>query len=155
MLGKSPRIVGLGLGMAALLLAASAAADDAKLYRWVDKDGHVHYGDQPAAGNASTVNLRSINSSDSSSDVARAAAADKQSAACKQKGDQLKTYQNASSITETDALGNKHEYTPQEQQQLVEKTSKYMDDNCGGAPAAAAPQDASAAAPAAPPAPAQ
>jgi hypothetical protein len=34
----------------ALLLLAAAAAHAQQLYRWVDKDGKVHYGDKPPAG---------------------------------------------------------------------------------------------------------
>lgn len=141
----------MGLGVvlaAATLLAATAAAQDTKLYRWVDKDGHVHYGDQPAPStNASEVDLHAINTADSPGDAAKAADADKQAAACKTKGDQLKSYQNATSITETDALGNKHEYTQQQQQQLVANTQKYLQDNCGGGNATDAATPASAPAP--------
>jgi hypothetical protein len=139
MLGKAPRIgLGIVLAAAALLAATAAAQDSSKLYRWVDKDGHVHYGDQqPVNNNSSEVNLHSINASDSSDDAAKAAAADKQAAACKQKTEQLGEYQKAASITETDALGNKHEYSPQEKDQLVAKTQKYVDDNCGGSAASA------------------
>jgi hypothetical protein len=133
MQGKAPRT---GLIVVAMLLAASAAAQDSKLYRWVDKDGHVHYGDQPG-GNASQINLHSINTSDSAAnDSIKAAAVQKQTATCQQKSDQLTQYQKATSITETDALGNQHQYTPEEQSRLVANTQKYLDDNCSGSAAA-------------------
>ena len=148
MQGKAPRI---GVLVVTLLLAATAAAqDNSRLYRWVDKDGHVHYGDQPAGNNASEVNLRSINTTDSlANDPAKAAAADKQAAACKQKADQFSQYQKASSITETAALGNQHQFSDDEKAQLIAKTQKYLDDNCGGAPAAAPAANAANGAPAA------
>jgi hypothetical protein len=139
MQGKAPRIGrDIGLFVVTLLVAASAAAQDSKLYRWVDKDGHVHYGDQPGANsNASPVNIRSINTTDNlASDPAKAAAAQKQAEACKQKSDQFGQYQKASTITETDALGNKHEYSADEKNQLIAKTQKYLDDNCGGSASA-------------------
>lgn len=125
----TPRI---GLLLAALLCSAAAAADTANLYRWVDKDGRVHYGDQPGA-NAQRLNPKTLNSADDeggSSGGAADAAATKQAAQCKQKSEQLTTYQKAASVTETDALGNQHEYTPDEKDQLVAKTQKYLDDHC-------------------------
>lgn len=135
---KAPRTVrGIGLAALTLLLAANAAAQDSsKLYRWVDKDGHVHYGDQPGSSNASQVNLKAINGSDSiAGDPVKAATEQKQASVCKQKSDQLGQYQKASSITETDAMGNQHQYSPEEQTQLVASTQKYLDDNCSGSAA--------------------
>jgi len=131
-----PRIGLLGLAAASLLFCAVAGADaDAKLYRWVDKDGHVHYGDQ-AAPNAKPVNPKQPANSDDVDDAAAKAAADKQAAECKGKNDQLTRYKNAASINETDALGNTREYTAEQKDQLVAKTQKYVDEHCG-APAPA------------------
>ena len=128
----------IGLAVAAVLAAASAAAADPTLYRWVDKDGHVHYGDQPAGGNAQTINPKVMGGGDAGSGTsdADAAAAAKQAAACKAKSDELTRYQGATSITETDALGNTRDYTPDQKDQLVARTQKYIDEHCG-APAPA------------------
>jgi hypothetical protein len=38
-------------------LAASLAAASQEIYRWVDKDGIVHYSDQPGAPNAELINV--------------------------------------------------------------------------------------------------
>jgi hypothetical protein len=38
-------------------LAASLAAASQEIYRWVDKDGVVHYSDQPGAANAELINV--------------------------------------------------------------------------------------------------
>jgi hypothetical protein len=43
-----------------LLIALGAASADTQVYRWVDKDGKVHYSDQPVAG-AEKVELKPIN----------------------------------------------------------------------------------------------
>ena len=48
------------ISAAALLAAAGMAASADQVYRWVDKDGHVHYSQTPPAStamNAETVNI--------------------------------------------------------------------------------------------------
>ena len=48
------------ISAAVLLAAAGMAASADHVYRWVDKDGHVHYSQTPPAGthvNAQTVNI--------------------------------------------------------------------------------------------------
>ena len=144
---RAPGIVLIGLAAASLLLSAAAGAE-ATLYRWVDKDGHVHYGDQ-AAANARPVNPKLLNNGEdasaasSSSGASTASTASstpnaaKQAAVCKTKSDELIRYQGASSITETDALGNSREYNAEQKDQLIAKTQKYLSDNCANAPAAA------------------
>ena len=122
----------IGLAVTALLWTGSAAAADPTLYRWVDKDGHVHYGDQ-AAPNAKQINPKRLGTEDadaSAGDAAAAAASAKQAAECKSKSDQLGRYQSATSITETDALGNTHDYSAEQKDQLVAKTQQYLDQHC-------------------------
>ena len=133
---------GLTAVLAAALLLGATAGADATLYRWVDKDGHVHYGDDPAA-NAQQVNPNRLDghtdsSSSGSGDTSAAAAA--KLAECKRKSDDLARFQNAITISETDALGNTKEYTAEQKDQLVAKTKKYVADNCAapGAPGAPA-----------------
>ncbi len=129
------RIGLIGLAVTALLWACSAAAADATLYRWVDKDGHVHYGDQ-AAPNAKQVNPKRLGNEDadaSAGDAAAAAASAKQAAECQSKNDQLGRYKSATSITETDALGNTRDYSAEQKDQLVAKTQQYIDAHCSAA----------------------
>jgi hypothetical protein len=131
----TPGMALVGLAVASLFFCAVASADTStKLYRWVDKDGHVHYGDQPAAPNAKPVNPKVPGSEDAqdAADAAAKAAADKQAAECKSKNDQLGRYKGATTVSETDALGNTREYTDEQRDQLVTKTQKYVDDHCGG-----------------------
>lgn len=113
---------GLILGLASLLLCGAALAQQSQtLYRWVDKDGHVHYGDNAAlAPNAKPVNPNMLNGGEDNSSVNDAAAAGKQ-ANCKAKTDDYNRYKSASSITETDALGNSRTYTPEEKDKLLER----------------------------------
>ena len=46
-------------------LAVSLAAASQEIYRWVDKDGIVHYSDQPGASNAELINVIEPNGYDS------------------------------------------------------------------------------------------
>lgn len=124
----------IGLAAAALLACAAASADPT-LYRWVDKDGHVHYGDQPGDPKAQLVAPKPSGGASSSGGDADAAAAAKQAAVCKGKNDELDRYKSATTITETDALGNSREYTAEQKDQLLARTQKYLDEHCA-APAA-------------------
>jgi len=126
----------IGLVAVSLFLCGAAGADGT-LYRWVDKDGHVHYGDDPAANkanNAREVAPNPLNSgTDSGSSSAGDDAAAKQAAECKNKSDVLGRYKNAATINETDALGNTREFSAEEKDQLIAKTQKYLDDHCATA----------------------
>ncbi len=53
----------IALILAAMLL--SLAAEPQEIYRWVDKDGVVHYADQPGAANAERVEIANYNSYES------------------------------------------------------------------------------------------
>lgn len=126
-----------GLWLAALLCGAAWA--QAPVYRWVDAGGQVHYGDQPpptatlvkpAAPPAAAAAATPAVSADDTA---------KQAEACKHSKDQLGAYSTASTINETDALGNVHQYSAEEKQALVTKTQKYLDEHCAGMTAAAAP----------------
>jgi hypothetical protein len=125
MRGIAPAVV-LAAAIAAQLGVAASAQSGGSLYRWVDKDGHVHYGDQPAA-NAQRLTPKGT---DSSADAP--VVDDKQVALCKQKQEQFDTYTKAGTITETDALGNKHEYSPDEKTQLLSQTQQYLEQHCAG-----------------------
>jgi len=59
------------LGAAALILtlAASGIAFSGDIYKWVDEDGHVHYGDKPVGAQSERMSIRST-----STDPARIAA---------------------------------------------------------------------------------
>ncbi len=44
----------LKLGLATLMFLAAGAAGADQIYKWIDKDGKVHYGDRPSAGAKTT-----------------------------------------------------------------------------------------------------
>ena len=117
------------IAWAALLFAGAAAAD--QVYRWVDKNGQVHYSDQPAP-NAQAVEINSVPSTAAPA-VSEIAA--QRAAECQQKRELLTRYQNAAAITETDALGSTHTYTAEEKQKLIERTQSWLELNCGGSQA--------------------
>ena len=131
---------GLLLAAAALLFSVAASAQQSPtLYRWVDKDGHVHYGDSGQAPNARPINPKLLNSGEDNTvgaDDEKAAAA--RQAECKGKTDEYNRYKSAASFTETDALGNSRTYTPEEKDKLVERKKQELVSKCGAA--AAAPQ---------------
>jgi hypothetical protein len=145
----------LGLLLAALLLGGSAAAQSPTLYRWVDKDGHVHYDDAGTAPGAKAVNPRLLGGDSPAGAPDTGAAAAKQ-AECKAKADDYNRFKTAAGITETDALGNAHTYSPEEKDKLVARKRQDLVALCGAAaadappPAPAAPAAAPTATPAAP-----
>ncbi|HZR37636.1 MAG TPA: DUF4124 domain-containing protein [Nevskia sp.] len=138
------------LGAALLLGSAGALAQQPpQLYRWVDKDGHVHYGDSAQSPGARPVNPKLLNSGEDDAAGAdeRKATAEKQ-ADCKRRADEYVRYRDAAGFTETDALGNSRSYTSEEMDKLRAHKRQDLIDHCG---AAALPPDApAAAAPAAP-----
>jgi hypothetical protein len=123
--------------MAAVVLAVPMTAT-AAIYRWVDTEGHVHYTDK-AEANAEPINVHTgqprevepipaATSSDPS--IAGDQAAQKKGD-CDQKKKQYESYRTAAKIVETDSLGRAHEYTPDEQKQLVQRSQQAMKDACG------------------------
>ena len=130
----------LGLLLAGLLLGTQALADQPTVYRWVDKDGHVHYDDSGQAPGSKAVNPRVM--SDDSAATPPPAVAAKQNE-CKAKADDYNRYKGPGTVSETDALGNTHTYTPEEKDKLVERKRQDLVALCGAsaadAPAAATP----------------
>jgi hypothetical protein len=113
-----------------LLLAAAAAGADGKTYRWVDAQGNVHYGDQPPA-NATVVAPKPTDSAAPSPPPASTAAASGLGPEeCDRRQKQLDSYKAASSITETDGLGNKREYSEDERNKLIARTEQAIRDGC-------------------------
>jgi hypothetical protein len=55
-------------------LAVSLAAASQEIYRWVDKDGVIHFSDQPGAANAELITVLEPNVSDAEDSSAAAAA---------------------------------------------------------------------------------
>ena len=118
--------------IAITMLAAAAAAQAGEVYKWKDKDGHVHYGDRPKHESVQTLEVPDSPALDP---AAAKAQADRE-ADCQRKKAQLETYRNAPSISETDNLGKTREYSEAERLQFIALTEKKVAEAC----APAAPQ---------------
>lgn len=114
----------------ALLCTAASAVE---VYRWVDPNGVVHYGDQPKHGAAEPVEVREQPLSDPV--LAEAARLQESRAAeCQRRRSQLESYRKAGVIKETDGLGNTREYSAGEREQLLARTEKQVTEACAGTP---------------------
>jgi hypothetical protein len=110
-----------------------------RVYRWIDKEGHVHYTDQPPADIPSTAiapGLPTIGTSETPAAPATAtktASTEAKPEDCGKAKEKLAAYNAASKITETDALGNTREYTAEDRLKLIEVMKTKVDQSCGAA----------------------
>lgn len=114
----------------AVLLCLSGAAAAGSTYRWVDKDGNVHYGDQVPMGSQARLLKPDVTLTGSGPSEAEVAAAKARAENCKKLQAQLDNYSKASKITETDALGNVRDYSDADKQKLIEQTRAKVDEAC-------------------------
>jgi hypothetical protein len=124
---------GLGLALAGaslLLFCAAAAAQSPTLYKWVDKDGHVHYGDSPGDAKAKPINPNVLSNGEDASTVDPAVAEKKQQE-CKRKADEYNRFKAAGGISETDALGNTRTYSAEDKEKLLERRRQDLVQQCG------------------------
>ncbi len=119
-----------------LLAGFCAAVSAGDVYKWVDKDGNVHYGDRPKHDAEQVITAPSANGETADPEAAKAAEA--KAAECGRKKAQLENYRKASAIKETDSLGRTREYTEEERQKLLALTEQQATEAC--APPAAAAQ---------------
>ena len=108
--------------VAAGMFCAPAQADE--VYRWVDEQGKVHYGDRPAAG-AEQMKLRRPGQA-----VPTTPTDENPSEQCLHARQQLREYQGAERIVERDALGNEREYSAEQQAQLIARTEEKIRELC-------------------------
>lgn len=122
--------------VAAVVALTALPAFAAGVYRWVDKDGHVHYTDRAEANaeqiDVHTGRVRGSDSLDPSAPSTNLTGEERvqKEAECEQKKKQFDSYKTAVKIVETDSLGRQHEFSPDEQKQLVIKAQKDMEDTC-------------------------
>jgi hypothetical protein len=109
-----------------LLLAAFGSAQAATVYRWVDERGRVHFGDQRSAG-ASSIEVNPASGSAKPADEASALRVEE----CERRKSQLETYKRATSVVETDALGQRHEYDPEQKARLLQIGQQQVQNACG------------------------
>lgn len=112
--------------LALCALTPFAASADGRIYQWLDANGIEHFGDTPPA------NARSIKVKQTSSGInAGAELPVVDAAACSAKREQLKSYQLAGRVTETNALGESREYSEDEKQKLIVNTEAQVRAACG------------------------
>jgi hypothetical protein len=117
-----------------LLIAASltgAALADSPIYKWVDKDGHVHYSTVPHSADAKPIDV--VNTAQgmapATGTVAGSAAADNEipaispndSAACKQAKQKLSQYMSAEVLFTSLPDGKQKQLTPEEKANVVQR----------------------------------
>lgn len=121
------------LSVLSLLLASSLLsglqASEAKTYRWVDDKGRVHYSDVAAPKSEQVL----VKPGSGVQGVARPDLnAEEKAAECTRLRERLTTYESASTITETDALGKQRTYTDAERQKLLNLTREQVQGACEG-----------------------
>jgi hypothetical protein len=119
------------LTLAILLTVCCAAAQAGDVYKWKDKDGKVHYGDQPKGGaQAELLNADTTEEPDPEAEKARAG----REAECSRKRDQLAKYRAATAIKETDSLGQTRELSATEREKFLTLQEKAADEACAPPP---------------------
>jgi len=115
--------------LALMLLGGIASAQATTVYRWVDERGRVHYGDQRGHG------ASSIEVTPGSGVVKPAAEPDNDRTArsqeCERRKSQLEAYRGATTVMETDALGQRHEFNADEKTRLLQITEQQVQLACG------------------------
>lgn len=123
------RVSGLALmGLTVIVLATQPLFAAGKVYRWVDSQGRVHYGDQPAR-NAEEVQLKApgtVRPAEETPVVPDETSAE----VCQRLRDRLETYSSAERIIETDSLGVDREYTAEQREQLLTRTQQQISESC-------------------------
>ena len=119
------------LMMILLLTGGCAAANAGEVYKWVDPQGKVHYGDRPKHDAEQIMSAPA--GSGEATDPEATKAADARALECGRKKAQLENYRKASSIKETDSLGRTREYSDEERQKLLALTEREAAEACAPA----------------------
>lgn len=119
---------------------------DGKIYRWVDKNGRVHYTDSPTSNSQEVAapNVPMVGDSENPGEpspggagdgtppaAANTPQGDPNSEACKQARDNLASYQKAARIVQTDASGKEVEVNDDQRIKLIERTQGEVKSLCG------------------------
>jgi len=116
------------LALLCSVMLVTGAASAAEVWRWVDKDGAVHYGDTSRHG-AQPLDVKSANGN--GPDAATLA----HTAECQKQKAELEGYRSAGVLQQQDALGNVHTFTEPERLKLLELTEQKVKAACGPPPA--------------------
>lgn len=112
------------LSLLASALASTPTFAEARIYRWLDANGIEHFGDAPPANGRSIKIKTAPGRSGDEAPVFDAAA-------CTAKREQLKSFQLAGRVTETNALGETREYSDDEKRKLIANTEAQVRAACG------------------------
>lgn len=102
-------------------------ASAGSVYRWVDAKGRVHYGD-PSSAQAGAVEVKPGGATAPSIQPPRPALVS--APECEDRRRQLNRYREAGQITETDALGQQHEYTDAQRLELIRIAEQKVQQAC-------------------------
>lgn len=107
-----------------VLLLSAGVVGATEAYRWVDKDGVVHYGDKPKH-DAQALDVKPGSGNGPTPETLAKAAE------CERQKGELAMFRKASSLNEVDAQGHKRAYSAEERQQFLDAAEKKMNDACG------------------------
>ena len=127
----------VGMFAAAALLCMCAAAQAAEVYKWVDQQGRIHFGDRPQPGwKKMEVKSTSGDGRSSSAPAGSAPPAPQtaSSAACSTKRQQLESYRRATELVERNPLGEERALTEEQRTKLIQLTEQQIDQLCKPAP---------------------
>lgn len=115
-----------------VLLGCSAAtlAAGTKVYRWVDANGNVHYGDQPPPAQAQELK-QSAPTAISAPPAAAPSAAE--GVDCTQLGSELERWNASPRLMQTDVLGQQRELSAEERGALIAQAQQRYASACPAA----------------------
>ena len=115
------------IAIVAIVFAAGVSAGE--VYKWVDKDGKVHYGDRPKHDAQQVApKIGTLPAGPADPEAAKKEAA--RAAECARKKTQLDGYRKAPSIKETNGLGETREYSEAERLKLIAVTEQQVTAAC-------------------------
>ncbi len=122
------------------VLALSAMAAHAAVYKWVDQNGKTHYSDKPVQnaeklkGSGAKKEEPGQQPDSDKPKLDEAATAQVRAQKCEQAQSRLAEYQNSSSLITKDEFGEQRTLSPEEQVQAIVEMQKNVDSFCAGQP---------------------
>ena len=122
--------------LAVIASLGMTSAASAEIYRWVDENGRVHYGDQPPDQSAEALDVRPGSGPSPGERAARRQAEQAEQARALQCGRaqaQLQDYEQAVRLVERDADGNERELSAAERERLMQRAAADVATFCDDA----------------------
>ncbi|SHG65739.1 protein of unknown function [Hydrocarboniphaga daqingensis] len=119
--------VPIALWLGVLASAGASTVHATTVYRWTDDRGRVHYGDARTPGARAVEVKPGSGAAPVPTDPVQTARSEE----CERRKSQLETYRRATSVVETDALGQRREYDPQQKAKLLEIGAQQVRIACG------------------------